>query len=276
MAKCPANGFVVLELSCSFTDMQLHSVGLRPSSQLTNGRSAQLKALLAALEAGKRFLDVLLTYPADEYHLISFAEWMRLPWVIMTIARLCMPSEAHTITGWDVRAAQERVRLELCLESFCYRLQSLSTFDKAHVSRLDFWYAMKAIIDLTRSWYLRKIRPEPSSNPQSQSSPENTVGQSTSDRSHQSPMTWPTPFTNQAGEPYTTLAGINHINNVALDVDIPMNDDYAGMFDFLKDPDYDMEQFFMGIWSDEVYLNQGFGGGGGAGGGTCAFQSEGG
>ena len=48
----------------------------------------------------------------------------------MTIARLCMPADAHTAAGWDVKAAQERVRLDLCLESFCYRMQGLSTFGK--------------------------------------------------------------------------------------------------------------------------------------------------
>lgn len=257
--------------------MLLHSVALRPqpaSSQLTTANTAQLKALLSTLEAGKRFLDILLTYPADEYYLISFTEWMRLPMVIMTIARLCMPSESHMMAGWDVHAAQDRVRLQLCLESLCYRLQSLSTWDKSHVSRLDFWYAMKAIIEPTRAWYLRKIR----SDQPSQYSPEDTLGQSISDRSIPSPSSWSTPFTNppflQGARYNGMLHGNNQITgNLALDVDVPMEDDYGGLFEFMKDPNFDMEQFFeMGIWSDESYHAHGFGGGhvGGTG-GRCPF-----
>jgi hypothetical protein len=113
--------------------MLLHSVVLRPqlgSEPPKYNDPTHLNALLSGLEAGKRFLDALLSFPAHEYYLISFLEWMRLPTVIMTVARLCMPSDAHSAAGWDVKAAQDRVRLDLCLESLCYRTQQLSTYDK--------------------------------------------------------------------------------------------------------------------------------------------------
>jgi hypothetical protein len=93
---------VVLDLSSSFTDMQLHSVALRPSGSSLHPLSAdstRLNALFATLEACKRYLDTVITLPLSEYHLISFIEWMRLPSIIMTLARLCMPSTRSCPSG---------------------------------------------------------------------------------------------------------------------------------------------------------------------------------
>ncbi|CAO2653997.1 Nn.00g107300.m01.CDS01 [Neocucurbitaria sp. VM-36] len=247
----------LLELSSSFTDMLLHSVALRSQpvfdhSATTN--STHLKALLSALEAGKRFLDALLSFPAYEYHIISFSEWMRLPTVIMTVARLCMPTDAHIATGWDFKAAQDRVRLDLCLESLCYRMQSLSTFDKRKQPHPDFWYAMRFIIDLTKTWFIRKIRPEIQASASFQPTRDDMMGQSMSDMSGRSSGAYSTPSIHQAGERYTTLAGINHMGDINMDIDRSVEDDY-GPFTHMKSADFDMEQFFdMGIWSDESYV----------------------
>ncbi|KAH7378333.1 hypothetical protein BKA66DRAFT_421360 [Pyrenochaeta sp. MPI-SDFR-AT-0127] len=255
----------LLDLSSSYTDMLLHSIALRP--QLTSDLpattdSTQLKALLSTLEAGKRFLDALLSFPAHEYHLISFSEWMRLPTVIMTISRLCMPSEAHVAAGWDVKAAQDRVRLELCLESLCYRMQSLSTYEKKKQSHPDFWYAMRFIIDMTKSWYIRKIRPVVPKFPSSIPTPSGTEGNLASERSGPSSGAQSTPSFCQAGQHYPSLAGINHMSETNLDLGMNVEEDSGGPFSFLKDLDFDMEQFFdIGIWGDESYVGMGFGGG---------------
>lgn len=241
-----ADACVVLDLSSSFTEMLLHSVALRPqpaSERPTVNDSTRLNALLSALEAGKRFLDALLSFPIHEYHLVSFSEWMRLPTVLMTVARLCIPANAHDTAGWDVKAAQERVRLDLCLESLCYRMQQLSTYDKTKQPHPDFWYAMRFINDLTKAWYLRRIKP---------------------DISYQ-----PTPRTNfdQAADNFPTPSSDNIHQNFA---SVGIHSGEAGMglagdngdpFAFMKDLDFDMEQFFdMGIWDDASYNSLGLGG----------------
>jgi hypothetical protein len=232
--------------------MLMHSVALRTSSEVNwaaHVDSTQLNTLLSTLEAGKRFLDALLSYPAHEYHLISFSEWMRLPTVIMTVARLCMPNDAHTAAGWDVKAAQDRVRLDLCLESLCYRMQQLSTYDSIKQTHPDFWYAMRWINDLTKAWYIRRIKPNTSSQP----TPSGANGHFGSEQSGRTPGALPTPSTDE---------GCPAFNLGTASEGIDMGTGIEGPFAFLKDTDIDMEQFLdMGIWSDDTYNGMGFGGG---------------
>jgi hypothetical protein len=241
---------LVLNLSSSFTDMLLHNVALRTSTSedsLPTVGSTQLNALLSALEAGKLYFDSLLSFPLEEYYLISFSEWMRLPTVLLTVARLCMPSDAHVAIGWDFKAAQERVRLDLCLEALCYRMQQLSTYDRGKQSHPDFWYAMRVINDLTKNWYMRKIKPPSSSHLASNGS------------------------TGPAG-PCPTPSSDSSLPNFSMGMGMGMDMGNTGMhmgeyddgdpFAFVKDLDVDMEQFFdMGIWGDESYNGMGFGGG---------------
>lgn len=243
----------VLKLSSSFTDMLMHSVALRPSPEISASATAdstQLNAMLTALEAGKRFLDALLSYPAHEYHLISFSEWMRLPTVIMTVAKLCMPNEAHGAAKWDVKMAQDRVRLDLCLESLCYRMQQLSTYDKSKQTHPDFWFAMRWINDLTKAWFIRRIKPNTSSQP----TPSGATGNAGSEESGTTSGALPTPSTDQEFAPFSMGA-----NSVSLDIGAPDDND---PFAFMKDIDFDMAQFMdMGIWGDDTYNSMGFGGG---------------
>lgn len=251
----------VLDLSSSFTDMLLHSVALRTQSsdQAQIADSTQVGALFSTLEAGKRFLDALLSFPVHDYHLISFSEWMRLPTVIMTVARLCMPTEAHTASGWDVKAAQDRIRLDLCLESLCYRMQSLSTYDKKKQPHPDFWYAMRFINDLTKTWFMRKTKPDgPAS---TQATPSSQAGPVAIERSDPSSGTFTTSSTHRTAEPYTTPAGTNYMGNFSTEMQVEI-DDFNGPFASFKNADFDMEQFLdMGIWGDESYHGMGFGGG---------------
>jgi hypothetical protein len=247
-----ANKRLVLTLSSSFTDMLLHNVATRPAAngeQTSAADSTQLNSLLSTLEAGKRFLDALLSFPMDEYHLISFSEWMRLPTVIMTVAKLCMPTNTNIINGWDFKTAQERVRLDLCLEALCYRMQQLSTYDKVKVTHPDFWYAMRFINDLTKAWYMKKIKPSTSSQP----TPSGMTGTAGSERSGPSAGALPTPASEQS------------LPNFGMDMGMHMGgSDNGDPFAFMKDMDFDMEQFFdMGIWGDETYTGMGFGAGGG-------------
>jgi hypothetical protein len=233
--------------------MLMHSVALRAPSDTDRSASAdstRLNTLLSTLEAGKRFLDALLSHPAHDYHLITFSEWMRLPTVIMTVAKLCMPNDAHTAVGWDIKAAQDRVRLDLCLESLCYRMQQLSTYDKVKQRYPDFWHSMRWINDLTKAWYMRRIKPYALSQP----TPSGSTGQTETGWSNSTPGALPTPSTDQGCPSLGMGAGMD---------DMDMSGNADDPFAFMKDMDIDMEQLFeMGnIFSDEAYTGMGFGGG---------------
>ncbi|KAH5062444.1 hypothetical protein HBI24_136280 [Parastagonospora nodorum] len=245
----------LLTLSSSFTEMSLHSVALRPAAseeQSTGTESVQINSLLSALEAGKRFLDAMLSFPVDEYYQISFSEWMRLPTVIMTVAKICMPNNASIASGWDYKTAQDRVRLDLCLEALCYRMQQLSTYDKVKQTHPDFWYAMRLINDLTRNWYMKKTKQPASSQP----TPGVMVGCAFSERSGPSTRALATPSSEQ-GLPNFGM----EMSGAGTHIGANNEDD---PFAFLKDTDFDMEQFFdMGIWGDDVYTGMGFGNSGG-------------
>ncbi|KAF2439044.1 hypothetical protein P171DRAFT_458217 [Karstenula rhodostoma CBS 690.94] len=217
---------ILFDLSSAFTDMQLHSIALRvpkSSNQDYVADSARLNALLATLEACKRFFDTLLACPMSNYHILAFSEWFRIPVVVITLARLCIPSDAHAAAQWDVKAAHERGRLDLYLESLCYRMKGLSTYKRTQSFHHDFYWALEMIMDMTKSWFMKKIsasstpmRPEP------------------------------------AGCPYVSLDQNPNVNG--------MNENDP--FVFMRDADFDMDRFFdAGLWGDETYLNLGFGGG---------------
>ncbi|KAL5438224.1 hypothetical protein PMIN06_010307 [Paraphaeosphaeria minitans] len=151
---------LMFDLSSAFTDMQLHSIALRapkPSHRDYIANATRLKALLATLEACKRYLDTLLSCPMSNYHILAFSEWFRIPVVVITLARLCIPSDAHAAAQWDVKAAHERGRLDLYLESLCYRMKGLSTFKRTQSFHHDFYWSLEMIMDLTKSWFMKKI-----------------------------------------------------------------------------------------------------------------------
>lgn len=137
--------------------MSLHDLGTRLDSGSTANPN-HINILLNSFEAGKKFLDSLLAIPSSQYHLISFVEWMRLPYILIILSKLSFPSESH-IPGWDVRVAQDRVRLDLYLESLCYRMQNLTTFKRPAQPLPDFWLSMNMIMEKTKTWYIRKTKP---------------------------------------------------------------------------------------------------------------------
>ena len=158
---------VMMDLSYNFISMEVHSVGLRrtPSSSRDGIHSApsstdtfHLDLLLSCLQAAKAYLDTLLAMSATHYRLLSFVEWMRLLRVLAIICKLCVPSNNYTDIHWDFDTAQERVRVDLYLESLCYRMQSLTTFDTTSQPLPDFWILLKTLLDRIRCWYIHKIR----------------------------------------------------------------------------------------------------------------------
>ncbi|KAF2743330.1 hypothetical protein M011DRAFT_431426 [Sporormia fimetaria CBS 119925] len=251
-----------LDLTYAFTDMQLHLVGLRPippESLPYVQTSMQLSALVSILEAGKRYLDTLISFPASEYHLISFPEWQRLPHVVVNISRLCIPNESYAAVQWDAKAAQERVRLDLYLESLCYRMQSLTTFsfDKSKGTPLDFWQVMHMIMDLTRAWYCRKISGKKTATPaQQQTTPDNLP----------TPNTMPScPGSINGAMDSNVLAqepaGFE-FQNSAMDTSGMEAQTRRDPLGFMRSPDFDMDAFLdLGLWGPESYHGMGFGGG---------------
>ncbi len=147
--------------SYDFLNMELHSIGLRitpsaaSSSELfTASIPKHLDTLFTCLESGKAFLDKILYMPVTRYRHISFVHWMRLPYVLVIVSKLSFPSPQHTASQWDTRKAQDRVRLDLCLESLCYRMQSITS--SLPNSEPDFFATLKLILEKTRYWYMRK------------------------------------------------------------------------------------------------------------------------
>lgn len=115
-----------MELAYNFTDMELHSVGLRmapnptENAEISSPHSAnvdQFNILLSCLDSGKAYLDKILSVPPTQYHLFSFVEWMRLPYVLLIISKLASSNGSRVAAHWNIRTAQERVRLDLYLES---------------------------------------------------------------------------------------------------------------------------------------------------------------
>ncbi|KAL1656065.1 hypothetical protein SLS61_001135 [Didymella pomorum] len=250
----------MLTLSHAYTEMLLHSVALRPLPQSAPPQPADstyVTELLSTLEAAKQFFDILLSFPASEYHLISFSEWMRLPSAMMTVAKLCIPSDAHTLVGWDVKAAQNLVRLEICLEALCYRFKNQSTYDKVTQPHHDFWWAMELVTNMTRVWYLRKINPEPLTNASTRPTPSSS---STANLMCPNSGAAPTP---SRGLSHGHFADLSSMDFSTLDTNFGAADDEEhDPFAPLKTGDFDMEQFFdAGIWDDGAYYGMGFVGG---------------
>jgi hypothetical protein len=252
----------VLLLSHAYTDMILHTIALRahPSpAQPPLNDSSLIKPLLATLEAAKRFFDAFLSFPASDYHLISFPEWMRLPSVMMTVAKLCIPSAAHAAVGWDTKAAQDLVRLDICLEALCYRFQNQTTYDKATQPHPDFWWAMRFVTDLTRTWYVRKIGGEHSGGARR---PVSNQGSARGLRGVEATGALPTPPDGRAQGPFADFGSLD-FSTMEMGTDGVTGEGEHDPFAFMKSTDFDMEQFFdMGIWGDEAYQGMGFGGGG--------------
>ena len=156
-----------MDLSYEFNRMELHSVGIRlspaspgnaPAPITSANNTYQFDLLLSCLEAGKAYLDTVLAVPRAQYRLFSFIEWMRLPNVLLMISTLSFPSAKYSNTTWDVLVAQERVRLELYIESLCYRMQSLTTYNGTTQTQPDIFLSLKLILERTRAWYSRKTR----------------------------------------------------------------------------------------------------------------------
>ncbi|MCJ1380007.1 hypothetical protein MMC17_003110 [Xylographa soralifera] len=149
-----------------FINMELNSIALRmpappppPNSSLSSSTNHSI--LLACLESGKSYLDALLAPPASLYRHFAFTEWTRLPYVLVIISKLSFPHPTHSASHWDPRLAHDRLRLDLYLESLCYRMQATTTYAGPAQPVPDFFASMKLILERTRRWYEHKAKAKP-------------------------------------------------------------------------------------------------------------------
>lgn len=91
-----------MNLSYNFNDMKLHSIGIRIQSDLpstipqptTSANEFSHNGIpLSCLDAGKSFLDKILAMPLEKYCLVSFIEWIWLPYALLRVSELSFPSE---------------------------------------------------------------------------------------------------------------------------------------------------------------------------------------
>lgn len=214
--------------------MQLHSVALRSATQSDRGFAAEgirMNALLATLGACKRYFDTFLACPPSDYYILGFAEWFRIPAVVITLARLCIASEAHDAVQWDVKAAHERGRLDLYLESLCYRMKSLSTYKRTQNFHIDFYWALEMLMDMTKTWFMKKINvKKPVSN--DIPTPDTLQGLSHSMLTSDSGNVATTEVSGGAGCPHSRLESEFAVNcNAGRDP-----------FEFMQTPDFDMDK----------------------------------
>lgn len=132
----------------------------------TDFRYRQLSSLSSQLEAGKNFFDTLVAVPTDSTHLVSFPEWITVPRMVMGMARLSMHSISHPVE-WSSKDAQDRLRLNLYLDSLCFRMHNLTTYSPPEQPHPDYWTVMKEIMQAVNAWYTRNIKAERQSNPAS-------------------------------------------------------------------------------------------------------------
>lgn len=173
--------FLVLLLTYHAIEMELYNEGIHrmfsaDTDQSLNHTISELtrtRIVSSCLEAGKAFLDALIAIPVEDYYLVPTGEWLRLPRVVMVIIMLTTRM-TNELVGWDIKAAQERVRLDLYLESLCFRMQNLTTFKPPKQPRPDTWMAMKMVMQSIRGWYKQKLEPARSSSAKSQKTPGRT------------------------------------------------------------------------------------------------------
>jgi hypothetical protein len=246
--------------------MNLHAIALRTGTgdiQSLAPNTTQLNSLLSTLEAGRRFFDALIAVPVSEYHLLSFSDWMRIPVATLTMSRLCIPGDFHDGVGWDSKAAQDRLRLDLYLESLCYRMQGLSTYDKVKQPHPDFWWALRMIMELFRNWYCQKIQSKQA--PESETTPQNIPTPDTMHTFNSQSADTVGPYTaTRQLDPSTFSFHLPAMDPSISNADMPYSNGNHDPFEFMRDMDFDMDQFMgMGIWGSESYEDLGFGRGGG-------------
>ncbi|KAK4503347.1 hypothetical protein PRZ48_004262 [Zasmidium cellare] len=120
-------------------------------------RYRQLASLSSQLEAGKTFFDTLVAVPTDATHLISFPEWTTVPRMVMDMARLSMSSSSHP-PEWNTKEAQDRIRLNLYLDSLCFKMHNMTTYNPPEQPHPDYWTVMKGIMQAVNAWYVRKMK----------------------------------------------------------------------------------------------------------------------
>lgn len=123
--------------------------------------SIRLNILFSCLEASKSYFECLLSLPAAEYRNFSFVEWGRLVYATFVLYKLSIGPSA--IPEWDVQVARNTAKLEIYLESLCYRLQCLTPSKTINPQKSDLFSMYKMIFENVRSTYLH-LKDQPPGN----------------------------------------------------------------------------------------------------------------
>lgn len=162
----------LLELSYNFVSMELHSIALRrlrkgpTHGASTRGWESQsIDSLLTCLEAGKKFVEQLLALETSHLASVSFAAWVRLPYVLTVTANLCFPSEEFDTIHWNCRDAQDSLRFDHQVELFCGKMQALTSYNPPAQPRPDFFASLEKVFECAADWYRQHIQGGPEHRP---------------------------------------------------------------------------------------------------------------
>lgn len=158
-----------MKLSILYAESQLNACifSEQHSPTLLNSPKSQdrtLSVLTRCLESCKNFLEIFLSLPVPEYLNVSFIQWAQLVQVLKIAPQLCF--SADSMPQWDADKARKELRLELILESLCYRMHELTSTSHSnshqdeHVhssadghSRPDHFLMFKSVLKILKETY---------------------------------------------------------------------------------------------------------------------------
>ncbi|KAI9676074.1 MAG: hypothetical protein M1817_000817 [Caeruleum heppii] len=122
--------------------------------------ATRLDILLHCFEATKAYLDHFLTLPLTHFRRYTVIDWIRLTYAIIVLSKLSRP--IPSLPHWNVQSVRDAAKLELYLESLCYRMQSITTCISATTpdgapSEPDVFLAFKISFERMRNWFQARM-----------------------------------------------------------------------------------------------------------------------
>ena len=122
------------------------------STNIDNPDSDRIvSSLRRCLSAVKAFFTTLLSLPLPELQDLSFVQWAQLVQVFKIAPKLCFP--IPTCPGWDAARARDELRLDLVLDSLCYRMQELTSTNSQDQLQPDQPLMFKSVLQLLKNVY---------------------------------------------------------------------------------------------------------------------------
>lgn len=157
-----------LLLSYQFILMELHNGAVRLLSTTKENSTIPVTVetmsrdiLLGSLRASKDFMAQLLDIESPNLASVSFCEWMRLPYVLILAANLCFPSDGFRLISWDIKIAQESLRLDVQLEHLCAKIHGLALNSSCVPNQSMFFILLTKVLQCTMRWYRCRTEEQP-------------------------------------------------------------------------------------------------------------------